>query len=869
MVDVIQVRVGEKTRAAQQAALQAADSADRAALESHLASQPFANTTELNAYTNAALALGDRVIIPGDGSYEVTDLDPLTWTRDVDSDGKRAEDAASAAAVSAAAAASAASPIFGSARFPDFNGQHAGQWGAISQATTNFGTWFGADGCFFVELEMPQERLHEPRRFLIFGNTTSFSGSNRIVLEYVANSFVADASLRREFRMYVAGASGVSVISEAIPITVQRVIVYAARVANSLTLKVLDVDTGTLYSGGAAVDVSTFTGIASFNGTAVQIGDSQTVVTERASFSNVISAWHGGIGKIGYTTDTVADADFEAIRTGTDPVTQFGASTMRWYRALDGSATSLAKLTAATGDTTSAAVAYGRVGRGGHISQNCNITLNRIPDGLVFAQRPGESFVRIPISGTCKTITVADVVEVRLVNEDGVIVVGWSQTARIAASATSWSGEITAPVWGEWLRVEVRLRSDRTKTHMGLGLFGLGAGCGVLGQSQIANGMGRSALGRTFDGQTPQSLCWTFTSQSLAQPVIWRLDRGKAISDMMMAAAEQASRVYGGAVMWIVDAVGGTSPDQLIDDSESVRLWTQFATLVSYAQAQLSTMLVPWFTNIDSMTRGGSPVTVDAQMNAFVRGKGTAAKDHYLFEAGVLPAGATVVVYPGSRHSLSSGTLTADGSTTTTGATRAAMRAWAAGKTNVLIGPEQIVTLVDQFHPGNTLEGDVWLGFSLGIGVGIGMRTYTFNEATVDVASFAWTDGTKAAFTFDIEAPLNRPIHNSLGARFDSGADKGVMGIEVSTDDGATWAYLPATAQQITGRFRVTVTKPSGAWGASIKVRFAFGGPFAWGTSNADGNTAAQKYWLYDGDLRCSNGFGNPVRVPTDVVTLS
>lgn len=77
----LQIAVGENTRAAQRAAAAAAVKAARAELSAHLASDPFDDTTALEAYANAALAVGDSTVIIGDGRYEVTDLDPLTWTR--------------------------------------------------------------------------------------------------------------------------------------------------------------------------------------------------------------------------------------------------------------------------------------------------------------------------------------------------------------------------------------------------------------------------------------------------------------------------------------------------------------------------------------------------------------------------------------------------------------------------------------------------------------------------------------------------------------------------------------------------------------------------------------------------------------------
>jgi hypothetical protein len=773
-----------------------------------------------------------------------------------------------------------AAPVYGSAKFPDFNGQYAGAYGLISQPTTNFGTWWGADGGLFLEVEIPQERMLEPRQFYLFGNGTP--GGGKVALSYFGNSYSIDTTKRGKFEFYVGNTSGQSITidSPAIPATVQRALIYIYRSGGNFTLAVMDIDTGTVYSTttttfiqfpSTATALASFTGITTFANGAVQIGDNQNGTTaERGSFNGTQSAWTGSVGKIGYAAVAVADANFEAIRTGTDPLIQFGAG-LKWYRALDGGASSLLRLAAATGDTTSAAVAYGRIGQGGHLAQTCNVQLGRVPDGLVFACLPGERFARVRLPFTCKGIaSTGDVLEIRVLDSTGVPVLDWASGALLASGQTGGTAEVTCPISARWLKAETRLKSNRAATNMAPGLFGVGAGCGLLGQSQIANGMGRAGLANGYDGQTAASLAWTITSQSVTGTVLWRLDQGKIVSDMLSAACQQAARVYPDAQGWIVDAVGGTSPDQLIDDGESTRTWTQWAGVVTQARGQLSTILFPWFTSLAA----ANPVTPIAnQLDAALRGRGPVAKAHFLFEGGFLPNGGTVVVYPGSRHQVT-GTATADNSVTAYGTPRDAMRAWVAarqeaGDTSFLIGPEQIVTTVDSYHPADVASGDVRLGYSLGVGLGIGMRTFTLAEAYVDGTSFAFTDGGRTAFTFDIVTPGNTPICNFLGATYNSGADKGVMGVQVSTDGGASYGYLPASACQITGRFRVTCTKPSGAWSAGLKVQVMSGGPLAYGASNPDSDTAAINYGLGDGDARMLTGFGNPIKCANTVYSVA
>ncbi|QOV95276.1 hypothetical protein [Novosphingobium sp. ES2-1] len=85
-------------------AKEAAETAEAvASLQAYLGSNPFADTTALNAYTNSALAVGMSTIVVGDGRYALTSLSPKTWARTGDSDGKVASDQAAAAGATATA----------------------------------------------------------------------------------------------------------------------------------------------------------------------------------------------------------------------------------------------------------------------------------------------------------------------------------------------------------------------------------------------------------------------------------------------------------------------------------------------------------------------------------------------------------------------------------------------------------------------------------------------------------------------------------------------------------------------------------------------------------------------------------------------
>ncbi|MGE8135733.1 sialate O-acetylesterase [Novosphingobium subterraneum] len=88
---------GIGTKSSKEWSAEAASNSATAAVLAYLASNPFANTTALYAYSNAALAVGMSTTIVGDGRYEVASLGPVVWTRTADDGAGRAEAAADSA----------------------------------------------------------------------------------------------------------------------------------------------------------------------------------------------------------------------------------------------------------------------------------------------------------------------------------------------------------------------------------------------------------------------------------------------------------------------------------------------------------------------------------------------------------------------------------------------------------------------------------------------------------------------------------------------------------------------------------------------------------------------------------------------------
>lgn len=82
-----------------------------------------------------------------------------------------------------------------------------------------------------------------------------------------------------------------------------------------------------------------------------------------------------------------------------------------------------------------------------------------------------------------------------------------------------------------------------------------------------------------------------------------------------------------------------------------------------------------------------------------------------------------------------------------------------------------------------------------------------------------------------------------------------IEGFEISENAGVTWTRTGFTVA-IVDNETVTLTKASGAWAASVRVRAYAGGPFSYGT--ADELNARYKGHLYDG-CEAENGLGFPL----------
>lgn len=741
---------------------------------------------------------------------------------------------ASETAIAAAATAQEAVGYRGkSARFPVRN-RHNGDgspFAIIAQPNANMGTWFNADGSFVMSVTLPRERLRASTTGqsnvsrTLFGNAGG-SGSNNFNLALTGAAGVFQSQL--VFYMRSGSTSLVQPVAFNIPEnTGSRLLIALRRSGNSFTMDVWDCDSGA-KTAGPVTDCTGFIGwVAANKGPYFQIGSvGQTNAAPEVPAFNPTQTrcWDGEIGLVGYYAAALTDAQCQNLALGMSVDAATTPGTWRWVRELDGSAASLTKPAWATGDTTSPAVEANsgglKIERGSDITgKGVHFTINRkvAGDAHVDAVIPGRDVKAVAVSGRVRsTLPSADVIEIRFLTVEGKAATDWQRVASIAPGDATWSGFVNVPKGMERYVRQGRLvsqRNDPTKWFLDATRFAVGYRVKIVGQSQVAN-LRSTGRALQYTGRLP----FSFVEQAVeAAADISAIncfavhDRLPAIGDGVFGIMQAIDAAGCDAVVALeIQAVGGTSALDWIDDTLGGRTWNPM--LRSNEVMDGGTSVVIW--NWDPADIGTNYATL---LDAVFCGTGAQARGRFVFgptSAGGADIGATVVYMPTQRTN-GSATVESDFDTNGSyGTRRDEGVAWAATKPFAFAGiPPLDLELSDSLHPSLTLaSGTERHGQHLGLSFLRGARIDVSRNPTVNNASFAFTDGTRTAFRFDVDLPNFGALRNGLGATSDAGADKGVRLIEVSTD-GVTWSKSGFSAV-ISGRNRVTVTKTAGAWSA-------------------------------------------------------
>lgn len=780
-----------------------------------------------------------------------------------------------------------------SARFP-YRNRHNGDlspFAMLAQSTTNVGTLFNADGALIIAVTIPRERLRASGTGqsniarTILGNVLTGSSANNFYLNITGASGVFQTQL--SFYMRSTSTSLIGPLTVNLPESHgSRLLLAIRRTSNTLSVDWWDCDTGTKYAGTTA-DATAFTGlIPATGGSFFQVGSGGTTNTapQVPGFNPTnFRCWDGDIGLVGYYAAAMTDTQCQNLALGVAVETATTPGSWRWVRELDGSANSLAKPAWATGDTTSAAVEVNsgglRIERGSDIrAKGLHFTINRkvAGDAHVDAVLPGTTTKVVAISGRVRsTLPAVDDIEVRFLTTDGRAVTDWQKVATVTPGDTTWSGSVTVPKGMERYIRQGRLASqwsDPTKWFLDATRFGVGYRFIIVGQSQMAN-LKSTTRGLQYKGRLPfsyiEQAAETAADFSAINCFVVH-DRLPAIGDGVFGIMSAIDAAGCDAVAALeIQAVGGTSAIDWIKDSLTGRYWNPMLRSREVMDGGVSCVVWNW-DPADIGTNYGD------LLNGVFCGTGPQAGDHYVFgpaSDGGVQVGATVVYMPTQR---TNGTTTTESDFDTQG-TYSTRRdegvAWAATKPFAVVGvPPLDLELQDGLHPSLTLaSGTERHGRHLGVSLLRGARVDLSTNPKVVSTSFAFTDGTRVAFTFEVDLPNFGALRNGLGATSDSGADKGVRLIEVSSDGGTTWTKSGFTAV-ISGRNRVTVTKTTGSWAAGLRVRVGWGGFGAYGlpaNGITSGNTAARDYWMYDGYSRHVNGLGIPVLPTNSVYTVS
>jgi hypothetical protein len=749
-----------------------------------------------------------------------------------------------------------------SAKFPFRNGMVAGVYGLIGQPKANLFPWFNADGAMFVTLDIPQERMNEPRTYGILGS--SATGGRRVQL-YYSGATTAVGS-RRRFSFYGAGANGgaVTPVSEVIPATVQRALVVVQRVGNDVAINVWDIETGTKYAGAPVTNAAL--NIDSYTPTDLFIGGLADVAGPRGSIGNTVGWWPSTISDIGYTTSAPTDATWGAIARGADIVTLLGAATVKWLRKFNAATGSIAKPAGATADATAPAVVYGDVKAGGDIrpaAATNSVTINRLPENYVFGVAPASRAARAEIGGVA-TLDAAGVVQVRAITDEGRVLVDWYDAATLAASGP-WTTTMVLPKIGSRSVVfEARVKGFPLAVFRLAGPYSVGYKIHLIGQSQIANMLTTvSNLGLKYTGPMPMSVIYRYSSSGIVAAQSFLIDSGGPINipiDGTVALATALSSLVDAPCQIIWDAVGGTSALDWINDAQAGRLWTDTTEMLALAGADVSTVLWQWYTNMVSQGGDYGALTFDPA----IRGIGTGAAEHYLYQA--VRRQATLVVMPYSREDVGGGPFDFD-QIPARDTLRASAEAWATANGAIVGCPAPDLTLKDAYHETDNAAGLIRLAQHIALSIARGLMLDASRNPKVMAGSARFTSAARAALTFSIDLPNFGILRNGMGNTIETGGDLTVKGVEVSPD-GVTWTRSGFDAV-IDGRNRIRLTKGGGgAWAAGLKLRAWAGGPYAYGFASTDGN-AATAYHVYDSYERHPNRLGVPISTSNIVHTVA
>lgn len=798
------------------------------------------------------------------------------------------------AANSAAAAAANAGLASASVRFPAHNGfsgryidganvgrYYAGDaigFGSIRFPTANLAPLFtaaGGNNAFFVRFTIPYERTKMNAAFGLVGNAPAqlASAARAFGIGFFGDNYNT-TSLLNDLRWHSRGESGTDTLTLDVDLTAplnagyRRFFAVLRQTGTNYTWDVWECREGTKFTGATAT--STTHTITTFGTNSFWFVGQLGTAAMAGMLTGTAAGWPGEVDLVGYVNNgatAITDANLQDIALGADPLAVFPSGAFKGFRKLRDT-TTVSLSAAGGGDTVGAGTVIGTVRSGGDLarqSKTAYLTLDALPDGYVACAGKGGNSGLVPF--TIRTAGYAtDLVEARLINEDGTVIVPWTLLGPTTDGATYY---LSAGVYDAWLHREVRLRNNPSVIFRGRSRIGVGTKANLFGQSQLTIAIGAigvglkssltvSSLARMEGNRTNGGTVPTTRAQ------IRVLEGDMVYSDGTIALARHIRTRRAGPVCAIVNGVVGTSWLDLVDDSRPLRSWTDVTNLAALAGKD-AVVAVPWFGSDENQ---GSNIGA-TRLDPAILGNGATIYNHFVADGDGITGGFPVCIMPPSRvPTANAGPYDYTFGNGVSGAreqVQIAFRAWVAANSTLAVnGPDCGDLAIDNNATGTPTAPATDLGgvhqaqhikegsirYMIRTGEGI-CRALGISPTPTDpqITSAAFYDAGGGARS-GIELTLSMPNLGKL--RTGAGA---INGIEVQNAGAGAWSKSGFTAS-IFRNNKIRLVKTSGTWSVGTRVSYNAGGGLDYGTANEllrpyDG-------CLYDGTA-IEDGLGLPV----------
>lgn len=641
------------------------------------------------------------------------------------------------------------------------------------------------EAALFAIVRLPRETRYHNATWRI----ADFDGgsTNRVLWMRLYGAAHGSSGVRNKFRGGID--TGSAAPYSAVWDEDAALVVYRRNAAATMVIDWYSLVDGTKHAGAPGSQNRSFT-----VGTNAAARVGAAVNTDPGDFSG----WPGEIEAVGYVEGSVPDEDWSRIALGARLENVLPVTGVKWVRELDGSTGSLAAPSWATADTSDAMTTlWAAPLRGGsdfrRTGETAYLSPDPIPDGKVWGLLPGETARDIALSGAAAGRT-GDV-EARLIYErTGEVAVDWTSLGAIAGGA--FSGTVTVPKSVDgWLVTQFRTTGEPDQITDMRARIGVGYKILQLGQSQTQIYLQSNAIGTATTH--PDTGSYVTADEGDMQVALM----GPRPRDGLGAFVDQLRAFDPHTPIMVVDAAkNGTGPDQLMDDGQGNRQWSELQAKLDYIGNDISVVSMNWATQ--GWRSGGASVAETFEALLYGTGTYPGKVDHNLADA--LRSGFGFALSPATRH---------QGNVHETVRTEQITYANAAGLT---VGPPVSDYRIEDGggpHPDSTYNGNDQnpnriFGQRLAIGVA---RVLGLESG----ANPHFTGASRSGDTITVTTSAT-----SLSSPGDSG-----LWFEV--DEGGGWITLDTAGASATlSGGDVQITKDGGqGWEAGTKLRFRANGP--------------------------------------------